>query len=114
MNSSMDELKSLWKETKKKCHKLEKSLVDFYITFLRKIAKTYLNQGRRVFFRENRVVHWGEDNFGKLMIEGKEEVCEVFGDYISEIYFEPEINEKIIEGYIAITKSNLKDIKYIL
>lgn len=108
----MKESKYLWKETKKRCNKLENSLVDCYVAFLRQVAKVYLKQGRRVFFRENRVVHWGEGNFGQLMIEGKEEVSEVFGEYISEIYFEPEVNEKVIKGYIEITQRNLKDIKY--
>lgn len=108
----MREFKSLWKETKRKCDRLEKSLVDCRIAFLRQIAEVYLKQGRRVFFRENRVVHWGEGNFGQLMIEGKEEVSEVFGEHISEIYFEPELNEKVIKGYIEITQRNLKDIKY--
>jgi hypothetical protein len=110
----MRELKSLWKENKKKCNKLESSLVDSCIAFLRQIAKVYLKEGRRVFFRENRAVHWGEGNFGQLMIEGKEEVSEVFGEYISEIHFEPELDEKVIEGYIQITQKNLKDIKYAL
>lgn len=108
----MKELESFWKETKEKFDKLEKSLVDCYIGFLREVAKVYLQQGRRVFFRENRVVHWGEGNFGTLVIEGNEEVDEVFGDYISEIRFEPKINEKVIKGYAEIKEKNLEDIKY--
>jgi len=108
----MKELKSIWKETKRKCTRLEKSLIDCYIAFLRQLAKMYLQQGRRVFFRENRVVHWGEGNFGQLLIEGKEDVSEVFGEYISEICFEPELNEELIKGHIEITGRNLKDIKY--
>ncbi|MBI3814678.1 MAG: hypothetical protein HY279_09490, partial [Nitrospinae bacterium] len=64
---------------------LEESLIDCYITFLRKVARFYLGSGRRVFFRENTVVHWGEGNFGSLIIEGKEDASEVFGEYISEI-----------------------------
>lgn len=108
----MKELKSLWEETKKKCNRLEKSLVDCYIAFLRQVAKVYLKQGKRVFFRENRVVHWGEGNFGQLIIEGDEEVSEVFGEHISEIHFESEPNEEVIKGYIEITQRNLKNIKY--
>lgn len=108
----MKELESFWKETKEQFDKLEKSLVDCYIGFLREVAKVYLQQGRRVFFRENRVVHWGEGNFGTLVIEGNEEVDEVFGDYISEIRFEPKINEKVIKGYAEIKEENLEDIKY--
>ena len=108
----MKNLESLWKETKQRLDKLEKTLVNSYIAFLREVAKIYLKQGRRVFFRENRVVHWGEGNFGTLIIEGDEEVREVFEDYISEIHFEPEISEKIIKGYVEIKEENLEDIRY--
>lgn len=108
----MKELEALWKETKKEFDKLEKSLVDLYIAFLRTVAKVYLTQGRRVFFSENRVVHWGEGNFGQLIIEGKEDVDEVFGDYISEVRFEPALYEKVIEGFTEIREDNLDDIKY--
>ncbi len=106
-------LKSLWNDTKKKFDSLEKELVDCYISFLREVAKYYLLQGRRVFFSENRVVHWGEGNFGWLVVEGEEDAGDVFGDYISEIQFKPKISKEIIEGYKEIKKKNLKDIKYI-
>lgn len=69
----MNAVESLWKETKQQFDKLEKILVNSYIDFLREVAKIYLKQGRRLFFRENRVVHWGEGNFGTLIIEGDEE-----------------------------------------
>ncbi len=48
----MKTLESLWKETKEQFDKLEKSLIDCYIDFLKEVAKVYLQQGRRVFFRE--------------------------------------------------------------
>jgi len=79
---------------------------------LREVAKYYLLQGRRVFFRENNVVHWGEGNFGWLIIEGSEETDEVFGEYISEIKFEPKISKETIKSYTEITKDNIDDIKY--
>lgn len=65
-----------------------------------------------MFFRENTVVHWGEGNFGWLLIEGKEETDEVFGEYISEIKFEPGISKETIEHYTEITKDNIDDIRY--
>jgi hypothetical protein len=105
-------LESLWQETKQKFDKLEKVLVDGYIAFLREVARICIEQSRRVFFRENRFVHWGEGNFGSLLIEGDEEVYAVFGDYVSEIRFAPEINDKITEGYIEIKKGNIEDISY--
>jgi hypothetical protein len=62
----MKPLESLWQETKQKFDKLEKALVNNYIAFLREVAKIYIKQSRRVFFRENQFVHWGEGNFGSL------------------------------------------------
>ena len=108
----LKDLESLWKETKERFDKHEKALVDCYITFLREVAKTYLQQGRKVFFRENWVIHWEEWNFGTLVIEGDEKVSEVFGDYISEIRFASEINETGIKGYTEIREENLEDIRY--
>ncbi len=108
----MQKLKSLWAETKSKFAIHEKELVDCYIVFLREVAKFYLQKGRRVFFEENRFVHWGEGNFGWLVIEGKEEVNEVFGEYISEIQFKPKISKEIIKGYTEIKEKNLEDIRY--
>ncbi|MDI6754233.1 MAG: hypothetical protein QME78_07540 [Thermodesulfobacteriota bacterium] len=108
----MKVLESLWKETKEKFDQLEKELVECYIAFLREVARIYLQQERKVYFRENRVVHWGEGNFGTLVIQGDEEIIEVFGDYISEIRFEPEISEKVIKGYVEIKEENLEDIRY--
>ncbi|MEW6420005.1 MAG: hypothetical protein AB1480_18135 [Nitrospirota bacterium] len=104
--------KSLWKRTKTRFDSLEKELIDCYIVFLREVAKYYLQQGRRVFFRENNLVHWGEGNFGWLVIEGNEEEDEVFGEYISEIKFKPKISKEIIKGYTEIKEKNLEDVRY--
>ena len=112
MRKKVQPLESLWKKTKQRFDKVEKSLADDYIAFLREVARIYLEQSRRIFFRENRVVHWGEWNFGSLLIEGDEEVDAVFGDYISEIHFAPKINGKITEDYIEIKKENIEDIRY--
>lgn len=108
----MKPLESLWKETNQQFDKYEKSLIVCYINFLREVARTYLKQNRKVYFQENNVVHWGEWNFGSLLIEGDEDVGDVFGDYISEIRFEPEISNKAKEGYIEISERNLEEIKY--
>lgn len=108
----MQNLKSQWKKAKTRFDEFEKELVDCYISFLREVAKYYLLQGRRVFFSENTVVHWGEGNFGWLVIEGEEETDEVFGEYISEIKFEPKISKEKRRGYTEITKDNIDDIRY--
>ena len=55
---------------------------------------------------------WGEGNFGRLIIEGSEEVDEVFGEYISEIQFKAKISAEIIRGYTEIKEKNLEDIRY--
>ncbi|MCK4390876.1 MAG: hypothetical protein KAV83_11655 [Desulfobacterales bacterium] len=65
----MKALESLWKETKERFDKVEKSPVDCYIAFLREVAKIYLKQSRRVFFRENRIVHWGKVGGRSLVLQ---------------------------------------------
>ncbi len=110
----MKNLRSLWKKSKTRFDGLEKEIIDCYIAFLREVAKYYLQIGRRVFFQENRFVHWGEGNFGWLVIEGKEETDEVFGEYISEIKFESKISGEIIKGYTEINEKNLEEIKYVI
>ncbi len=103
----MQNLKALYNETKERFNSLEAELTECYVSFLREVARYYLQKGRRVFFSENQFVHWGEGNFGWLVIEGKEETDEVFGEYISEIKFEPKINEKTIKGYLDGTDSGI-------
>ena len=108
----MKDLGSPWNDAKAQFYKIEKSLIGCLIVFLKEVANIYLDKNRKVFFRENRTVHWGEWNFGTLIIEGDEEVYDVFGEYISEIHFEPEIGEEAIKGYIEIKGENLEDIRY--
>lgn len=107
-----EDMKTIWKETQKNFNSLEESLVDCYITFLRRVAKYYLDSGRRVFFRENTWVHWGEGNFGYLLIEGKEETDDVFGDYITEIRFTSKLDRETLSEYKEIKDENLSEIKY--
>ncbi len=70
----MNNLKSFWKDTKELFGSLEKSLIDCYIGFLREITKIYIQTGKRVFFKENQLVHWGEGDFGELIIEADEDI----------------------------------------
>jgi hypothetical protein len=107
-------LKSLWDDTKERFNSLEAELTECYVSFLREVARYYLQKGRRVFFSENQFVHWGEGNFGWLAIEGEEETDEVFGEYISEIKFEPKISKETLSSYTEITEDNLNDIKYVI
>jgi hypothetical protein len=108
----MQDLKLFWRATKERFDSLEKELIDCYIAFLREVARFYLQQGKRVFFKENHFVHWGEGNFGRLVIEGNEKADEVFGDYIPEIRFEPEINKETIDNYAEIKEKNIEEIQY--
>jgi len=73
----------------------------------------FLKKKRRVFFKENRIVHWGEWDFGSLLIQGSEDVEDVFGDYVSEIRFEPEAEKSAKkEGYIEVYLENIDIIHY--
>jgi len=67
-------LKTLWQKTKLCHNELEKSIVENRISFLQEVAIHYLKKKRRVFFKENRIVHWGEWDFGSLLIQGSEDV----------------------------------------
>jgi len=113
MSQGKEILKALWQKTKSCHNELEKEVVKNYIDFLRKVTMYYLKKGRRVFFKENRIVHWGEWNFGSLLIQGSEDIIDVFGSYISEIRFEPEVEEIIRkEGYLEVHPENLDIIRY--
>jgi len=57
----MEMPQSLWKHTKERFDKLERDITDCYIGFLRDIAEHYLRQDRKVYFRENRFVHWEKE-----------------------------------------------------
>ena len=86
-------MKGLWEKTKVCHNEFEKKIVENYINFLCEVAVHYLKESGPVFFKENRIVHWGERNFGSLLIQGSEDVSDVFGDHISEIIFEPEVKD---------------------
>lgn len=111
-SGNMKDPKSLWKDTKERFSTLEQSLVNCYIGFVRQVAESYIRQGRRVFFRENRWTHWGEGDFGRLVIEGEEDTGEVFGDFIPEITFRTHIAAHDLEDYVEVREDNLDVIKY--
>ncbi len=108
----MKEIKALWKETKEFVDRQEKDIAEKYINFLREVAATYIKSGKRVFFRENRVVHYGEGGFGWMIIEGDDDTYEVFGDHIPEIRFEGQITEREERDYTEIKEGNIGEIKY--
>lgn len=108
----MSDLKRLWKETEDFVQSYEKGIAKKYINFLREVARHYISKGKRVFFRENRVVHYGEGGFGWMVIECDDDEYEVFGAHILEIRFKHRLDEKDIIGGIEIKEENLEDIKY--
>lgn len=61
-------LEQEWKDTCGVLDQQEKALVETYLGFLRRAAKGCIEKGCRVWFRSNRVVHWGEGGFGHLSI----------------------------------------------
>jgi len=108
----MEELKALWRETKEFVERREREIADKYVHFLREVARHYISKGKRVFFKENRVVHYGEGGFGWMIIESDDDEYEVFGGSILEIRFEPKVSEKDVRGYIEIKEKNIQEIKY--
>ncbi len=91
---------------------VEEEIAEKYIHFLREVAKHYISKGKRVFFRENRVVHYGEGGFGWMIVECGDDEHEVFDGHITEIRFQQKVNEKDIKGCIETKNNNLEDIKY--
>lgn len=70
-SEAVQTIQRLEEEWKKVCPVLdqrEKALVETYISFLRTGARTCLQNGCRVWFRPNQVVHWGEGGFGWVSI----------------------------------------------
>jgi hypothetical protein len=57
-----------WKNTCGILDQQEKAFVETYLGFLRAVARACLERRWRVWFRPNRVVHWGEGGFGHLSI----------------------------------------------
>src|ERR1700758_5214154 len=108
----INELKTLWKETEEFVEQQEKQIAEKYIHFLREVAIHYISKGKRVLFRENRVVHYGEGGFGWMIIESDDDPYEIFGEYVPEIQFESEIRQSDIAGYIEINEDNIKEINY--
>ena len=102
----------MWKKSKKDFEALEESLINCRINLLRKAAKIFLRKKRRVFFKENKIVHWGEGNFGNLLIEGEEQVDKLFGEYVPEIAFFSKLDEKDLKHHLEIKETNLNLIKY--
>lgn len=61
-------LEQEWKDTCVILDQKERALVETYLGFLRRAAKSCIEKGWRVWFRPNQVVHWGEGGFGNLSI----------------------------------------------
>lgn len=65
----------------------ERALVDAYLCFLRHVAQTCIENGCRVWFRQNRWTHWGEGGFGSVSILLPDREAEPHADLPSEIRF---------------------------
>jgi hypothetical protein len=57
-----------WNAARRELSERERGLVEVYLGFLRHVARTCLQQGWKVRFRPNQVVHWGEGGFGALFV----------------------------------------------
>jgi hypothetical protein len=68
VSETIGHLERDWDTTRKELSDRERVLVEVYLVFLRRVARTCLLQGWKVRFRPNRVVHWGEGGFGALFV----------------------------------------------
>jgi hypothetical protein len=115
-SSEIDQtIRILEKDWKRACQFLnqqEKVLVETYLGFLRNIAKRCIENGCRVWFRPNQVVHWGEGGFGHLsiFIPGRRK-ANSFGDLPAEVEFITKPSNKRSLGE-EITSATLDRITY--
>lgn len=105
-------LTTKWEKTKQELNFHEQKLIDSYLQFLRDTAEFFIHRGNKVFFRENTVVHWGEEGFGTLNIIGSDEDEALLPDYLSEIRVENSVEDIRFFSGKEITLDNLSDIKY--
>jgi len=110
----MNKIENLIAKTKKEFDAKENEAIKCYISFLREVSKHYLKLGAKVFFHENKVVHYGEGGFGRLVIEHEKDESDLFDDYHFQIKFLSKAHETILNGYIKITLKNLTAIRYSL
>ncbi len=68
VSETIGHLEQDWDTTRKDLSDRERALVEVYLGFLRRVARTCLLKGWKVRFRPNRVVHWGEGGFGALFV----------------------------------------------
>jgi len=104
-------LENGWKDTCGVLDQQEKTLVETYLGFLRRAAKTCLERGWRVWFRPNRVVHWGEGGFGWLSILLPPGEPKPLTDLPGEVEFLTDLSEKQRIGE-EITLATLDRITY--
>ena len=87
VSHTIGRLEEEWKEICVALNEHEKALVETYLGFLRRVARTCLEKGWRVRFRPNRWTHWGEGGFGSLSILLPKGEPEPLADLPSEIRF---------------------------
>lgn len=108
---TIQRLEEEWKEVRVALDKQEKTLVETYLRFLRRVAKACLERGWRVWFRPNQWVHWGEGGFGSLSILLPAGEPELLPDLPGEIEFLTDLSDKQRLGE-EITLATLDQIAY--
>ncbi|MFQ5853172.1 MAG: hypothetical protein ACE5JU_21645 [Candidatus Binatia bacterium] len=100
-----------WKDTCGVLNRQEKVLVETYLGFLRRAAKTCLEKGWRVWFKPNQVVHWGEGGFGYLSILLPAGEPETLPDLPGEVRFIADLSDEKTLGE-EITLATIEQITY--
>jgi hypothetical protein len=110
-DQTIQSLEGEWKEVSKTLDEQERAFVETYVGFLRRAAHACLEKGWRVWFRPNRVTHWGEGGFGSLFILLPESGPKLRADLPTEVRFLTEFpeNKKLGE---EITLATLDRIMY--
>ncbi|MGH7794585.1 MAG: hypothetical protein ACREQ2_06775 [Candidatus Binatia bacterium] len=112
IDQTIRRLERKWKDTRKILDQEEKALVETYLGLLQNIAKSCIENGCRVWFRPNQVVHWGEGGFGHLsiFIPGRRK-ANSFCDLPGEVEFITKASNKRSLGE-EITSATLDRITY--
>ncbi len=98
IHQSLRLLEEGWKATRGVLNQQERALVETYVIFLRTVARTCLERGWRVWFKPNRVVHWGEGGFGHLSILVPAGRLESFPELPGEVEFITDLSDNLRLG----------------
>lgn len=110
--NDMDRLVEDWKQHRKKLAEMENELIDTHMSFLRRIARHYLDKGHKVYFERMSYCHWGECGFGDLYVaaDTDNDIPQEFWSFVFQKDKDFDIRRE--RHLVEITPENLDAIEY--